>query len=235
MDAKSVSNRDAGSIGIALLRSLLTVAFLTLALAASGAEGVAGETATAETGKSSGPDVVALRSQLGIIYAQQGNLTQARQEFVRLLEMPKGRAAALTNLGNLAFLEGQLDEAVASYEQAHALDQKDAGILLDLGLALKVRGDTERADKIFAQAVEMAGGVEQAAFLLGLPTGDDTSRGKVSKMTADEMRQMLAKAQAQAPTSGAVAKKPADKPEVASRPGGARAGVEAAGLYWKDE
>lgn len=233
MRAKSVSNRGAGATGITLLRCALPVALATLVLAASGVVGLAGETATAE--KTSGPDVVALRSQLGIIYAQQGNLVQARQEFVRLLELPKGRAAALTNLGNLAFLGGQMDEAVASYEQAHALDGTDPGILLDLGLALKVRGDAERADKVFAQAVEMAGGADQAAFLLGLHTGDDTSRGKVSKMTNDEMRQMLAKAQTQVPKTGTEAKKPAEKPEVASRPGGARAGVEASGLYWKDK
>lgn len=233
MRAKSVSNRGASATGITLLRCALTVLVATLALVASGTASWADETATAE--KTSAPDVVALRSQLGIIYAQQGNLAQARQEFVRLLEFPKGRAAALTNLGNVAFLEGKVDEAVASYEQAHALDQADPGILLDLGLALKVRGDAERADQIFAQAVEMAGGADQAAYLLGLHTGDDTSRGKVSKMTTDEMRQMLAKAQTQVPKSGTEAKKPAEKPEVASRPGGARAGVEAAGLYWKDK
>ena len=81
-----------------------------------------------------------LRSQLGIIYAQNGQVDDARKEFVKLLEEPNGRAAALTNLGNLAVLEGKVDVALENYTQAAALDTADGGILLDLGLALKFGG-----------------------------------------------------------------------------------------------
>lgn len=232
MHANSISSRVASRDGTSVLRLALFLALAGLVVSTGTASGATEVPATTGT-----PDLVTLRSQLGIIYAQQGHREQARQEFVRLLEVPEGRAAALTNLGNLAFLQGEVDEAVASYHQASALDGTDAGILLNLGLALKASGQPEQADKVFAQAVEMAGGVEKAAYLLGLPTGDDTSRGKVSKVTADEMRQMLAKAQTQVPKTGTDAKKPADKPEVASRPGGARADqlVGEQSLYWKDK
>ena len=183
------------------------------------------------------PDKIVLRAQLGIIYAQNGQRDQARQEFVRLLEEPQGRAAALTDLGNLAFLDGKVDEALESYLQAGALDTHDPGILLDQGLALKQLGRTEEAEKAFAAAVQMAGGVEKASYLLGLPASEDTGRGKVSKMTADEVRQMLLKAKTEVPTAQTSGKNNEQKAKVVSRPGGARAAEVSVGdqnLYWKD-
>ena len=182
---------------------------------------------------------VALRAQLGIIYAQNGQRDEARQEFVKLMEEPQGRAAALTNLGNLSFLDGKVDDALESYKQATALDGSDPGILLDQGLALKELGRTEEAEKAFSAAVQMAGGVEKASYLLGLPSApDDTGRGKVSKMTADEVRQMLLKAKTEVPKAQSTGKQSADpQPKVTSRPGGARAADVSVGdqnLYWKD-
>jgi tetratricopeptide (TPR) repeat protein len=182
-------------------------------------------------------DPVVLRAQLGVIYAQNGQHERARQEFVKLLEEPQGRAAALTDLGNLAFLDGQVEDALKSYQQAAALDSADPGILLNQGLAQKELGHAEEAEKAFASAVQMAGGVEKASYLLGLPTVEDTGRGKVSKMTADEVRQMLLKAKAGVPTTQAPAKTPESATKVTSRPGGARAADVSVGeqnLYWKD-
>ena len=182
---------------------------------------------------------VALRAQLGIIYAQNGQRDEARQEFVKLMEEPQGRSVAMTNLGNLSFLDGKVDDALESYKQAQALDDKDPGILLDQGLALKELGRTDEADKAFEAAVQMAGGVEKASYLLGLPsTPDDTGRGKVSKMTADEVRQMLLKTKTEVPKAQATGKQTGDpQPKVTSRPGGARAADVSVGdqnLYWKD-
>lgn len=234
MYADKVARGARHHAGNLALRLGLSLALVAVGLGMNAVTGTAGET-TKASGTEASPDVVSLRSQLGIIYAQNGHLDSARQEFVKLLEVPQGRAAALTNLGNLAFIAGDVDEAVESYEQASALDDQDAGILLNLGLAFKTQGKTEEADKVFAHAVDMAGGPEKAAYLLGLSMGDDTSRGKVSKMTKDEMRQMLAKAQTQVPETGTQAQKPADKPKVASRPGGARAGVDVLSVYWKDK
>ena len=196
-----------------------------------------GWTAAAEAHEVGAPsdDPVVLRAQLGIIYAQNGQAESARQEFVKLLEVPRGRAIALTNLGNLAFVEGELEEALKSYQQAAALDDNDAGILLNQGLAFKFLGLTEEAEKSFAAAVEMGGGVEKASYLLGLYTTDDSGRGKVSKMTSDELRQMLVKADTKVLTKDKKTVKQAT-PKVTTRPGGSRA-AEAVGeqnLYWKD-
>jgi tetratricopeptide (TPR) repeat protein len=211
---------------------------LRLALVCALAMGGGGSAAGADTKPVPAPDKVALRAQLGIIYAQNGQHDEARQEFVKLLEEPQGRAAALTNLGNLAFLDGKVDEALESYKQAGALDIGDPGILLNQGLALKELGRTAEAEKAFAAAVQMAGGVEKASYLLGLPTSpEDTGRGKVSKMTADEVRQMLLKAKSGVPKATPTTKNADSQAKVTSRPGGARAAEVSVGdqnLYWKD-
>ena len=113
------------------------VAVLTCVAAGAGAA-----TTTTTTAKA---DRVSLRAQLGIIYAQNGQVDEARKEFVKLLEEPTGRAAALTNLGNLSMLDGDGEVAVENYTQAAALDTADGGILLNLGLAYRQAGNDDAA------------------------------------------------------------------------------------------
>ncbi|MEP7027013.1 MAG: hypothetical protein ABI960_00320 [Candidatus Eisenbacteria bacterium] len=185
-------------------------------------------------------DKVMLRAQLGIIYAQNGQLDQAKKEFVTLLEEPTGRAAALTNLGNLSVLEGNVDVAIENYTQAAALDTADGGIRLDLGLALKMAGKDDASNAAFAKALTMAGGEERASYLLGIRTDEsDTSKGKVSKLSGEEIKAMLAKARTRVPdaTTGAGVKE-TGRTQIVSRPGGARAsdmGVGPTSFYWKEK
>ena len=207
-----------------------------LALAALLAAGTAAQaTTTSNAGVS---DRVNLRSQLGIIYAQNGQIEDARKEFVRLLEEPTGRAAALTNLGNLAVLEGKVDVALENYTQAAALDPEDGGILLNLGLAHKQAGNDAEAERVFQKALEKTGGPEKAAELLGVRMDADTSKGKVSKLSNEEIKAMLAKARARVPDASTKPASTGDKTQVVSRPGGARAAdvsVGATSLYWKEK
>lgn len=210
----------AGALGLALVAAL-----------------VAGAGMDARAG---GNDRVALRAQLGIIYAQNGQGDEARKEFVKLLEEPTGRAAALTNLGNLAMLDGQVEVAVENYLQACALDTTDGGILLNLGIAHRQAGREAEADAAVARALAKTGGVEQAQYLLGIRSDSDTSKGKVSKLSNEEIKAMLAKAKSRVPETSAT---PADarktgSTQVVSRPGGARAAdvsVGATSLYWKEK
>ena len=203
---------------------------LWIALAATVVAGGAG----AVTG-----DKVTLRSQLGIIYAQNGQNDEARKEFVTLLEEPTGRAAALTNLGNLAVLEGKLDVALENYNQAAAIDTVDGGILLDLGLALKMAGKDDDATAAFAKALTKTGGEERAAYLLGVKTDSDTSKGKVTKLSNEEIKAMLSKARTRVPeATNASTSKDTGKTQIVSRPGGSRAadmGVGPTSFYWKEK
>ena len=185
-------------------------------------------------------DKVSLRSQLGIIYAQNGQVDEARKEFVKLLEEPTGRAAALTNLGNLGMLEGNVDVALENYTQAAALDTADGGILLNLGIAYNQAGKDDAAADAIARALTKTGGPERAQYLLGIRSDSDTSKGKVSKLSNEEIKAMLNKAKAKVPDAGSTTT-PAQKTgstQVVSRPGGARAAdvsVGATSLYWKEK
>ncbi len=209
------------------------------ALAALAALSIAGVAlAQGEVGKST--DRVKLRAQLGIIYAQNNQLDEARKEFVKLLEEPTGRAAALTNLGNLAVLDGKVDVALENYNQAAALDTSDGGILLDLGLALKMVGKDDAATATFARALTKAGGEQRAAYLLGVTTdAGDTSKGKVSKLSGEEIKAMLAKARTRVPdATTTTGSKETGRTQIVSRPGGARAsdmGVGPTSFYWKEK
>jgi tetratricopeptide (TPR) repeat protein len=207
----------------------LLVALAAVTLAAGVAAGDVGGTA----------DKVKLRAQLGIIYAQNAQYDEARKEFVTLLEEPTGRAAALTNIGNLAVLEGKVDVGLENYTQAAALDTVDAGILLDLGLALKMAGRDAEADVAFSKALNKAGGEEHAAYLLGVQTDSDTSKGKVTKLSNEEIKAMLAKARTKVPeATNASTGKDASRTQIVSRPGGSRAadmGVGPTSFYWKEK
>ncbi len=192
----------------------------------------------AAQGTATTDDRVKLRSQLGIIYAQNGQVEDAKKEFVRLLEEPTGRAAALTNLGNLAVLDGKVDVALENYNQAAALDTVDAGILLNLGLAHKQAGHDDEAARVFQNALVKAGGPEKAAELLGVRMDADTAKGKVSKLSNEEIKAMLAKARTRVPDATAKPATTTEKTQVVSRPGGARAAnvsVGATSLYWKEK
>lgn len=204
------------------------LALASLALAVSAAGAGAGTN-----------DKVTLRAQLGIIYAQNGQGDEARKEFVKLLEEPTGRATALTNLGNLAMLDGQVDVAVENYTQAAALDTSDGGILLNLGIAHQQAGRDDEAAVVIARALTKTGGAERAQYLLGIKSDSDTSKGKVSKLSNEEIKAMLARAKTRVPAASATptdAKK-GGATQVVSRPGGARAAdvsVGATSLYWKE-
>jgi tetratricopeptide (TPR) repeat protein len=207
-------------------------ASLVLAAAVAGVAGAAEPAAK--------PDRVTLRAQLGVIYAQNGQVEEARKEFVKLLEEPTGRAAALTNLGNLAMLDGHADVAIENYMQASVLDTTDGGILLNLGIAHKQLGHDDEAVAAIARALTRTGGTERAEYLLGIRTAGEPSKGKASKLSNEEIRAMLEKAKKHVPDATAAANgaQKAKTTPVVSRPGGARAAdvaVGATSLYWKEK
>lgn len=181
------------------------------------------------------PDTVSLRAQLGIVFAKSGRRADARQEFQKLMEQPVGRATALTNLGNLEFIEDRVKEALKNYEQAAALDEKDAGILLNKGVALYFLGEIEESQEVFNAGVEMLGGVEEAMYLLGYHEFDFSGRGESSRVAAVEIREMLYKAAAL--LEGNVQSSDAQESRrPPASPGGLRgvAVIAEQNLYWKE-
>jgi tetratricopeptide (TPR) repeat protein len=82
--------------------------------------------------------------QLGIIEYQFGNREAAITEFNKVLALDPENAAAVNNLGNLAFLENENAEAEKRYLQAAKLDPEDANIWLNI---LKTSIRLKKADQ----------------------------------------------------------------------------------------
>jgi Flp pilus assembly protein TadD len=186
----------------------------------------------------------------GIAIAFHGDLGRAESVFIRLLVRSPGDARALTNLGNLNLMRGEPAVAMAFYERAARADTADAGILLDQATALLLLGDDDAARAQAAIATERAGGVREAARLLGLRTDLDEATPRAAEKTRvgkEEILSLLRAAAAVVPTDSLPARRN-DSPAPESkaprtqkrrapvwRAAGARAGDQdvAAVLYWK--
>lgn len=90
-----------------------------------------------------------------------GDLDEARRLYSdRLLPGDPARAAALAGLGQIAFREERIDEAVARLEEA--IEARRGELLLDpgttetLGRAYAAQGELERAIALFEKALEQA-------------------------------------------------------------------------------
>jgi len=185
------------------------------------------------------------RSEYGVALAISGEEARAESLFITMLSHTKGDARALNNLGNIRLLKGETSVALAFYERALRGDSMDAGIHLNHATALMLLGDTERSEQAFARGVKLAGGLEQAQALLGLPSEPEKPTERASKKTAidpEQIRAMLKQAASAVPTGKAEpagsdeAKTSTGKKPSAWRSAGPRAsdGSETPQLlYWK--
>lgn len=178
---------------------------------------------------------------LGVTLALSGDTAQAESVFVSLLSSDP---AALTNLGNIHLMNGDLEVALAFYEMAFKADPEDPGILLNRSVALMLMGEEEEAQAQAKEGIEMAGGMKDASSMLGIKmpeSGQDESKGSdkvfVSK---DEVGALLSAALLSVPADSAMSDSTAaaakQKKKMAWRSAGARAadGAQVGQvLYWK--
>lgn len=198
------------------------------------------EAETPRTGATGGLDE-------GVRMAHEGQYGEARALFASVLAAEPGDAAALNNLANLDLAEGRADEALAGYRRARARE-RDAGILLNQGLALWTLGDEAHADTVLAAGIAEAGGLKAACHLLGLSAdtmsgdaaGADDTRARAPRLTEEEMRKRLADAARRVPEPKSAERELADtddaKKPVASKASASRAADPqslARYVYWK--
>lgn len=143
-----------------------------------------------------------MRLEFGIELALRGETVRAESAFVSVLASAPGDARALTNLGNVALLEGDLDVALAYYERALRADPSDPGIRLDRATALHMQGDAKAAETEAAVAVRAAGGLAAAAELLGIRgvSSDDTKAADAATLTQEEIASLLRRAATAVPS-----------------------------------
>jgi tetratricopeptide (TPR) repeat protein len=184
------------------------------------------------------------RSEYGVSLAMSGEEARAESLFITMLSHTRGDARALNNLGNIRLLRGETGVALAFYERALRGDSLDAGIHLNRATALLVIGDRERSERAFARGVKLAGGVEQAQALLGMPPEKQPNERAAKKTVIDpeQVRAMLKQAASSVPTetvksgTAGAGRTATGKTPSAWRSAGARAsdGSETSRLlYWK--
>jgi Tfp pilus assembly protein PilF len=84
-------------------------------------------------------------NNLGIAYAEQGDLRAAEQTFRRALKIAPAYAGAHYNLAKALHKDGRLAESLVEYERAYALDPRSTPIQVGLCGMLRLRGQPERA------------------------------------------------------------------------------------------
>ncbi|MGH7740712.1 MAG: hypothetical protein ACRENS_01670 [Candidatus Eiseniibacteriota bacterium] len=184
------------------------------------------------------------RADYGVTLAIAGDAARAESVFVTMLSHTHGDARALNNLGNLRLLRGETGVALAFYDRALRGDSLDAGIHLNRATALMMIGDQERADRSYRTGVQLAGGIEQAETLMGLPPEPHASERAAQKTNIDpeQIRAMLRRAAVAVPSDTSKVKPPgsatggATKTPSAWRSAGPRAADGSDNsrlLYWK--
>ncbi|MFH1467454.1 MAG: tetratricopeptide repeat protein [Pseudomonadota bacterium] len=110
------------------------------------------------------------RSLLGLALAEKGKVEEAEKQLARAVRLAPERAEAHVNYGLFLQGRGQLDEAIAQYELAmdDVTYRNPAVVLNDLGFALLLRGEAQRAAEVLAEAVRRAPNLCQPRFNLGL-------------------------------------------------------------------
>lgn len=83
------------------------------------------------------PDNSNLYNVLGILYAQEGNVAAAHQNFMTAIEKDPKNVEAYFNVGNLALQEQQVQTALQFYRQVLALEPEHAGALEQLAVISK--------------------------------------------------------------------------------------------------
>jgi tetratricopeptide (TPR) repeat protein len=180
------------------------------------------------------------QSGAGLVLAEEGRLDEAAAKFAAVLAADPGDAVAQNGLANVELLSGRADSARARYRAAYAADA-DPGILLNEGLACWGLGDRTGADSLFALAMAKLEDPEKALALLGIPAErEGGERGKVERLSPEEIRQRLRAAAARVPRakvplgSGAEVERPVGP--VVSKVSGSRADDArslARVVYWK--
>lgn len=96
----------------------------------------------------------ALRNRLGVVYARLGLADKAGQQFEAALS-DGDYEPALVNLGNLAFLRGDWQSAVAFYRRAQSLNPRDTIVLVNLARTEFELSEFEQAKALYRQAVAL--------------------------------------------------------------------------------
>lgn len=185
------------------------------------------------------------KCDLGVTLALSGDVAEAESVFVSLLSSDPAGTRALTNLGNIHLMKGELEVALAFYDMAFRGDPEDPGILLNRSVALMLLGEEDMARSQAKEGIDMAGGMKEASSMLGLKWTEldvDASKGaEETYVNKEEVEALLRAALQSVPSDSAKVDTTATgeakkKRRMSWRAAGARAadGTQVGQvLYWK--
>jgi protein O-GlcNAc transferase len=108
-----------------------------------------------------------LHDELGSLYAQQRNWTDAQQELVEAIRLNPNLAVAHMHLGLVMQAQGQGDGLV-ELVQASQIAPQNVTVALELGKALAGSGHDEQAIPVFRHVLELEPDSRTASYQLGL-------------------------------------------------------------------
>ena len=92
-----------------------------------------------------------LINKLGVIYAQNGMFGEARMTFIAALEENPRLYAAMLNLGNIAYIDGDLQKALEQFEAAQKLKPDKPKVMVTLMELYYELGRPDEAAELFAR------------------------------------------------------------------------------------
>ncbi len=101
------------------------------------------------------PENIDARMQIAILFSRYGLYDDAQLAFDALTELAPRNSAVHTNKGNLYLLQEEYDQALRSYQLAASLDDRDGGIRLNMSMAEYRKGNLDKANQHFQQAVSL--------------------------------------------------------------------------------
>ncbi len=145
----------------------------------------------------------AARNRLGVLYARYGLEDEAREQ-LNLAIARRELAPALVNLGNLEYLKGRMNEAVAYYERAVRSDGQNATALIALPPRQPRAGEL-RGGPPLPRAGRGRRPAAGGAFRLPRPAGRGGAAGLRGGAARRSVGRMTMKAKLVLPTAAALA------------------------------
>lgn len=98
------------------------------------------------------PNLVFANHARGLIAMQEGQFAQAEQYLRKAIEADPNNAEYLSNLAGTVLSQDRIDESIAIYERAIALDKENRAARIGLANALHEKNDPEASIKYFEDA-----------------------------------------------------------------------------------
>jgi tetratricopeptide (TPR) repeat protein len=107
-------------------------------------------------------------SELGMVYANRGDIEQAISLFTRAVVVDANYAPAYNNLGIAMAMKGQLEKATDYFKKALERDSTDGSTYLNLGRLLLMRGQNHKAVSALLSATRLQPQNNKGFLYLGI-------------------------------------------------------------------